>query len=129
VSSHVIACSKFYSSRGDAVDAGSWLWRIWIFKSLCERYRQAHGTKAKMWHSHFDVEHSARGKANIKKWFPHFDFDDPRNHTKLPSLSYLLAVAIGDIESRIPFYTRKLQMEGRQHLLADHSTTSTQRLC
>ncbi len=63
-------------------------------KSLRERYKQAHSTKAKMWRCHVDIEHSARGKANVKKRSPHFDFDDPRNDTKLPSLSYLLAVAI-----------------------------------
>jgi hypothetical protein len=90
-------------------------------KSLRERYKQSHAAKAKMWRSHVDLEHSAKGKENIKKRTPHFDFDDPRNDIESPLLSYLLGVAIADIESRIPFYTRKLQMEGGQHLSADHS--------
>jgi ribonuclease D len=90
-------------------------------KSLRERYKQSHAAKAKMWRSHVALEYSAEGMANVKKRTPHFDFDDPRNDIELPSLSYLLAVAIADIESRIPFYTRKLQMQGGQHLSADHS--------
>ena len=85
-------------------------------KSLRERHKQSHAIKGKMWRSHTDFEHG-----NVKKRTPHFDFDDPRNDTESPSLSYLLEVAIADIESRIPFYTRKLQMEGGQHLSADHS--------
>jgi hypothetical protein len=90
-------------------------------KSLRERHKQSHAAKAKMWHSHVDLEHSAKGKVNIKKRTPHFDFDDPRNDFESPSLSHLLGVATADIESRIPFHARKLQMEGGQHLSADHS--------
>jgi hypothetical protein len=90
-------------------------------KSLRERCKQSHAAKAKMWRSHVDLAHSAKGKETIKKWTPHFDFDDPRNDIESPSFSCLLGVAIADIESRIPFYTRKLQMEGGQHLSADHS--------
>jgi hypothetical protein len=58
-------------------------------KSLRKRHKQSHAIKAKTWHSHMDLERSAKGKANVKNWMLHFNLDDPWNDVELPSLSLL----------------------------------------
>jgi hypothetical protein len=93
-------------------------------KTLKESYKQAHASKAKMWRDHCNLLHqcSAGGMRMARSVF--FDCDDPRFETVSPSVNFLLALVIMEIESKVPYYKRKLQMVGGRFLLANHSHKS-----
>jgi hypothetical protein len=90
-------------------------------KTLKESYKQSHASKAKMWCAHCDLLYqcSAAGRRMARSVF--FYCDDPRFETVSPSVNYLLTLVMLEIESKVPFYERKLQMVGGRFLYADHS--------
>jgi hypothetical protein len=90
-------------------------------KTLKESYKQAHASKAKMWRDHCDLLHqcSEVGMRMARSVF--FDCEDPRFETVSPSVNFLLALVITEIELKVPYYERKLQMVGGSFLSADHS--------
>lgn len=85
--------------------------------SLIERYKQTHSCRRKMWRSHTNHVFEMNGAARTL----FYDFDDPRSELRTPSLGYLLRVTLEEIESKIPYYTRKMQMVFGRNLSADHS--------
>jgi hypothetical protein len=90
-------------------------------KTLRESYKQAHASKAKMWRDHCDLLYQCSAAETRTDRSVFFDFDDPRFETVSPSVNFLLALVIMEIESKVPFYERKLQMVGGRFLSADHS--------
>jgi len=48
-------------------------------------------------------------------------FDDPGYHTRAPSFSFLLSQTIEEVELRVPYYGRKMQIVSGQNHSADHT--------
>ena len=95
-------------------------------RALIEQYKQAHANKSKMWRDFVNRRyHDQKIAADLslvqKARALYFDFDDPGYDTRTPSFSFLLNLCIEEIESRVPYYCRKMQMVGGQNLSADHS--------
>jgi hypothetical protein len=91
-------------------------------KTVNECYKQSHSNKARMWRDHCDVMHQC-GEAGkrVEKRSVYFDADDPRAEMNIPSVNFLLSTTIKEIESKIPYYERKLEMVGGRFLPGDHS--------
>ena len=92
-----------------------------FYRSLLEGYKQSHANRAKMWRGYSSAMYVKSTKEHHKARSLFFDFDDPQSEAKVPSLAYLIEVVIREIELKIPYYTRKLQMIGGRNLSADHS--------
>ena len=92
-----------------------------VRKSLVEAYKISHANQAKMWRGFTELCYRRSNKPEYAKRSLFFDFDDLQAEMQIPSLAYLVEMTLRDIESRIPYYTRKLQMVGGRNLAADHS--------
>lgn len=82
-------------------------------KTVTENYTRCHAKKAMMWRGH--VQNMSVRQA------PFYDLNDPRAETELPSLAYLLEVTVLAMETRHPYYIRKMQMILGRFLSGDHS--------
>jgi hypothetical protein len=93
-------------------------------RSIVETYKQRHASVQKMWTNYTNqrFHHSqvtARDEDGQFARTPRevfFDFNDPMYDTKVPSLKYLLQLVVEEIERRVPYYNRKMQMNGGENL-------------
>jgi hypothetical protein len=91
-------------------------------KILAEKHRMHHLDLTQMWRGYVNYRH--RNPAligNPVERVMFFDFDSRDYIGKIPSLSWLLDTLLDEIEKRIPFYTRCLQMQDGLELAGDHS--------
>jgi hypothetical protein len=70
-----------------------------------------------MWRCHVNHVFATTGAPRTL----YYDFDDDRAELRTPSLAYLLYITMEEIESKMPYYNRKMQMVFGRKLSADHS--------
>ena len=93
-----------------------------FLKSLAEQHRSTHLSVSQMWRSYVDWRHASPAIAGPSvERVQFFAFDGLDYAGFIPSLSWLISVGINDIETRIPFCTRSLQMVDGEVLAGDHS--------
>jgi hypothetical protein len=91
-------------------------------KSLMEKYRNTYMNSRKMWHAFSDCRYHDPGALSTRiprAIFP--TFDDRKYDVKVPSTTFLTSLCIKEIERRIPYYKRKLEMVSGKALSGDHS--------
>lgn len=84
---------------------------------LIESYKQTHAMRRKMWRGHTDSVFQSNGAPRTI----FLDFNDLRSELRCPLLGYLLCVTLEEIESKMAYYNRKMQMVFGRNLSADHS--------
>ena len=86
--------------------------------SIAERYSQSYGRQRAKWVSYSTLPRVlAVGQRKVQ---PLFAFDDRRSEMTVPSLNFLIKVVLEEMESRMPFYNKKMTMNGGQFLSGDH---------
>ena len=91
-------------------------------KSLMEMYRNTYMNRRKMWHAFSDCRYHDPGALSTRMQRAIFPkFDDPEYDVKVPSTTFLTSLCIKEIERRIPYYKRKLEMVSGKALSGDHS--------
>jgi hypothetical protein len=91
-------------------------------KTLAEMYRNTYFNNRKMWHAFSDFRFNEPGGLSLqipRTTFP--EFGDSQYDVKVPSTTFLTSIAIREIERRIPYYKRKLEMVSGKYLSGDHS--------
>ena len=91
-------------------------------KSLAEAYKRRHFESARKWRNYCDMRHpKPLLHSRLEKKEPFVEFSSEVYDGRIPSLAFLIRCVTQDIESRIPYYTRKLQMVDGTCFAGDHS--------
>jgi hypothetical protein len=91
-------------------------------KTLQGSQRITYYNKRKMWHAFVDFRHHDPGAlSNTMPRTIFSEFGSPEYDVKVPSTTFLTSLCIQEIEQRMPYYQRKLEMVSGRMLSGDHS--------
>ena len=91
-------------------------------KSLAEAYKRRHFESARKWRNYCDMRYpKPLLNSRLARKEPFVEFHSKIYDGRIPSLAFLIRCVTEDIESRIPYYTRRLQMVDGTCFAGDHS--------